>query len=113
MVPIDISTLAIQPGSVLDLQPRPVPLLVTSILAKIWVSTVTLVIVMLLVDFVKLDPQQGHREIGKWCLALVGLGGASWLIEAALFLSWVMFGELQAKVTKKLNYHFRSSNWLC
>lgn len=37
------------------------------------------------------------REVSKWCVILVGLGVASWILNSALFALWVTFGEIQAK----------------
>jgi len=45
----------------------------------------------------KLDEVAFKRKITKDCLILVGLGAASWLMNAGFFLAWLAFGELQAK----------------
>jgi ATP-binding cassette subfamily B (MDR/TAP) protein 1 len=37
------------------------------------------------------------EQISKWCTVLAGLGGLSWLIEGMFVLTWMVFGELQAK----------------
>ncbi|PVH77878.1 P-loop containing nucleoside triphosphate hydrolase protein [Cadophora sp. DSE1049] len=39
--------------------------------------------------------------ISKWCIALVSLGGAAWLIEGSFLSSWMVFGELQAKSVRE------------
>jgi len=45
----------------------------------------------------KLDEVAFKHKITKDCLILVGLGAASWLMNAGFFLAWLAFGELQAK----------------
>jgi len=37
------------------------------------------------------------RGVSKWCVVLVGLGVASWILNSAFFALWVTFGEIQAK----------------
>ncbi|KAK0122067.1 hypothetical protein ONS95_010331 [Cadophora gregata] len=39
--------------------------------------------------------------ISRWCIALVSLGGAAWLIEGVFLSSWMVFGELQAKSVRE------------
>ncbi len=45
--------------------------------------------------------QDTVREIARWCIALVGLGGAAWLVEGTFLSSWMVFGELQAKSVRE------------
>ncbi|KAI9816023.1 MAG: hypothetical protein M1827_002015 [Pycnora praestabilis] len=37
------------------------------------------------------------RKVSIDCLALVGLGSASWLLNGGYYMFWLVFGELQAK----------------
>lgn len=48
-----------------------------------------------------LSGPEALRAISKWCIALVSLGGAAWLIEGAFLSSWMVFGELQAKSVRE------------
>jgi ATP-binding cassette, subfamily B (MDR/TAP), member 1 len=41
--------------------------------------------------------QVAVQQISKWCVALTALGVAAWLAEGVFLLSWMIFGELQAK----------------
>ncbi|KAH9219138.1 P-loop containing nucleoside triphosphate hydrolase protein [Leptodontidium sp. 2 PMI_412] len=48
-----------------------------------------------------LDGHDALVAISKWCVALVCLGGAAWVIEGAFLSSWMVFGELQAKCVRE------------
>jgi ATP-binding cassette subfamily B (MDR/TAP) protein 1 len=37
------------------------------------------------------------QQISVWCTVLASLGGLSWLLEGTFVLTWMVFGELQAK----------------
>ena len=37
------------------------------------------------------------KKVSTYCLALVGLGAVSGILNAGYFMSWLLFGELQAK----------------
>ena len=42
----------------------------------------------------------GHELVSRvstQCIALVALGGASWVLNGGYFMFWLVFGELQAK----------------
>ncbi len=45
----------------------------------------------------KIDGPELVHKVSIWCLALVGLGSASWLLNGGYFMCWLVFGELQAK----------------
>lgn len=39
--------------------------------------------------------------ISRWCIALVALGAVAWMVEGTFLLSWMAFGELQAKSARE------------
>lgn len=41
------------------------------------------------------------KQVIRWCLALVGLGAGSWLLNCGLFFTWILFGELQARSVRE------------
>ncbi|CZT09583.1 related to STE6-`Full-size` ABC transporter responsible for export of the `a` factor mating pheromone [Rhynchosporium graminicola] len=48
-----------------------------------------------------LNGRDALAAISQWCIALVGLGGSAWIIEATFLSSWMVFGELQAKSVRE------------
>ena len=44
--------------------------------------------------------QETLHSVASSCIVLVGVGGASWIIEAIFLGSWMHFGELQAKCVR-------------
>jgi ATP-binding cassette subfamily B (MDR/TAP) protein 1 len=44
-------------------------------------------------------------QISSWCVLLVVVGGAGWLINFAFMFSWIAFGELQARNIRYRVFH--------
>lgn len=48
----------------------------------------------------KLSGRDTLHKISMWCIILTALGVIAWMTEFALLCTWVIFGEIQAKVVR-------------
>lgn len=76
--------------------------LVLSVVSGIVVPVVTIFVGRLFNSFTefgggKLSGPELVSKVSLDCLALVGIGGASWFLNGGYFMFWLVFGELQAK----------------
>ncbi|KAI1841077.1 hypothetical protein JX266_012735 [Neoarthrinium moseri] len=44
-------------------------------------------------------------EVSSWCIMIVAVGSAGWLVHFSFMVSWVVFGELQARNIRQKLFH--------
>lgn len=40
------------------------------------------------------------KKVAVNCIAIVGVGAGSWVLNGGFFMFWLVFGELQAKIVR-------------